>query len=176
MKKKFGVVWVILLVVIDQLTKSWAKSALQGKDAIDIIKGVFSLEYLENTGIAFGLFKDKFIFFVLLTLVILAVLGFVYYKLPDTKRFRPMQFCIILIAAGAIGNMIDRVVYNYVIDFLYFNLIDFPIFNVADIYVSVTVFVLFFLCLFYYKEDELDFITAKKTQKSKKTAGIEDRK
>lgn len=168
MKKKYGFLWVVLLVVFDQLTKIWAKSTLQGQNPIDIIEGVFSLEYLENTGIAFGLFKNKFAFFVLLTILILLVLGFIYYKLPDSKRYRPLQFCIIFIVAGAIGNMIDRVIYNYVIDFLYFNLIDFPIFNVADIYVSVTVFILFFLCLFYYKEEELEFISVKNEDKRMK--------
>ena len=63
---------------------------------------------------------------------------------------------MIFITCGAIGNMIDRIRLNYVIDFLYFELIDFPIFNVADIYVSVATFVLVILLLFYYKDEELD--------------------
>ena len=52
--------------------------------------------------------------------------------------------------------MIDRIRLNYVIDFLYFKLINFPIFNVADIYVTVSTFVVIFLVLFYYKEEEID--------------------
>lgn len=165
MKKKYGPLWVILLVVLDQFTKYLASSYLKGNEPIDIIKGVFSLEYLENTGIAFGMFKDKFAFFVVLTILVLIVIGFFYVKMPDTKRYRPLQFCMIFIVAGAIGNMIDRIIHNYVIDFFYFNLIDFPIFNVADIYVSVTVFVLFLLILLYYKDEELDFASFKRSKK-----------
>ena len=77
-------------------------------------------------------------------------------RLPDVKRVIPLKCCIVAIAAGAIGNMIDRVRLNYVIDFLYFKLIDFPIFNVADIYVTVAAFTIIFLILFYYKESEID--------------------
>ena len=60
--------------------------------------------------------------------------------------------------AGAIGNMIDRTLLNYVVDFLYFSLIDFPIFNVADIYLTCATIALGILIIFYYKEDELDLI------------------
>jgi signal peptidase II len=66
-----------------------------------------------------------------------------------------------LIAAGAIGNMIDRIRYDYVVDFIYFVFINFPIFNVADIYVSISTFVLIFILLFYYKEEDLNFISFK---------------
>jgi lipoprotein signal peptidase len=157
MKKKFGPIWVILLVLLDQVTKYWARISLKENGPIDVIKGVFSFEYLENKGIAFGLFQNKFVLFVIFTLIILAVLCFFYYRLPDEKRYRPLQICMIFIAAGAIGNMIDRVWLNYVVDFLYFNLINFPIFNIADCYVTLTLFVLAYLLLFHYKEEELYF-------------------
>lgn len=157
MKKKFGPIWVILLVVLDQITKYWARTSLQENGPIDVIKDVFSFEYTTNEGIAFGLFQNKFFIFVIFTIIILAALAFFYYRLPDEKRYRPLQITMIFIAAGAIGNMIDRVFLNYVVDFLYFNLIDFPIFNVADCYVTVAMIVLCFLLLFYYKEEELEF-------------------
>ena len=147
MKKKFGPLWVVLLVILDQITKYWARTSLKENGPIDVIKGVFSFEYLENRGIAFGLFQNKFIIFVIFTILILAAIVFFYYKLPDEKRFRPLQLCMIFIAAGAIGNMIDRVFLNYVVDFLYFNLINFPIFNVADCYVTVSEFALPILLL-----------------------------
>ena len=158
MKKKFGVLWVILLVSLDQITKYWAEGYLPNNGPVKLIKDVFHLEYLQNRGIAFGMFQGKFLFFVFTTIIILVMIGYIYYRMPDTKRYRPLQFCTIFIAAGAIGNMIDRVVNNYVIDFFYFKLIDFPIFNVADIYVTVAVSVLFILLLFVYKDEELQFI------------------
>ena len=69
-----------------------------------------------------------------------------------------MHLILIFLIAGAIGNFIDRILYHYVIDFIYFSLINFPVFNVADIYVTCSVFVLFILILFVYSEDELSTI------------------
>ena len=65
---------------------------------------------------------------------------------------------MLLIAGGAIGNSIDRMRLGYVIDFFYFKLIDFPVFNVADIFVTVSVVLLIFFILFFYKEEDLDKI------------------
>ena len=69
--------------------------------------------------------------------------------------------CIMLFAGG-IGNFIDRVRFNYVVDFFYFKLIDFPIFNVADIYVSVSCVFLAILIIFFYKDKDFDFLGKKK--------------
>ena len=66
---------------------------------------------------------------------------------------------VILIASGAIGNMIDRIRLEYVVDFFYFVLINFPIFNMADIYVSVACVLLSIVMLFVYKEEDLDFLS-----------------
>ena len=72
-----------------------------------------------------------------------------------------MFWAVILVLSGGIGNMIDRIRYDYVVDFIYFVLINFPMFNVADIYVSVSTVVLVILLLFYYKENDLNFISFK---------------
>lgn len=69
-----------------------------------------------------------------------------------------MDIVLVLFISGAIGNFIDRITNQYVIDFLYFKLINFPIFNVADIYVTVAAFAMIFFVLFYYKEDDFDEI------------------
>ena len=75
---------------------------------------------------------------------------------------------MISITAGAIGNMIDRVRFQYVVDFLYFELIDFPIFNVADIFATVATFGLVILLLFYHKEEDIDILFQKLTPKRSK--------
>ena len=72
------------------------------------------------------------------------------------KRYHWLKLCVIMITAGAVGNMIDQVSQGYVVDFLYFKLINFPIFNVADIYVTTATALLFVVLCFYYKEEELD--------------------
>jgi signal peptidase II len=94
-------------------------------------------------------------------IVILGVIAYVLVKTPDDKKYTILHILLSLIAAGAIGNMIDRIRYDYVVDFIYFVFINFPIFNVADIYVSISTFVLIFILLFYYKEDDLNFISFK---------------
>ena len=72
---------------------------------------------------------------------------------------------MILLCAGATGNLIDRIANSYVKDFIYFKLIDFPIFNVSDIYVSVSMCLLIILIFFVYKDDDFKFLSLKKTKK-----------
>lgn len=154
---------IFVLVLIDRLTKSLAVTYLMGQEPIPIIKGVFELQYLENQGMAFGLFQDQRIFFIITTVLILCVIAFCYYRIPDGKKYIPLKVVGVFILAGAIGNFIDRMVNGYVVDFFYFKLIDFPIFNMADIYVTVSGIVLFMLVLFYYKgESDFDFLSFKR--------------
>ena len=75
----------------------------------------------------------------------------------------PVYITCILLAAGAIGNFIDRVRFGYVRDFIYFKIINFPVFNVADCYVTVSVIIFIILILFVYKnEDDFAFLSLKK--------------
>lgn len=153
-----SVLCVLIGIIIDQYTKYLAVTHLQTAP-IPVIEGVFELQYLENRGAAFGMLQNKQWFFLIITVVLLFYITKLYIGLPHTKRVLPLRISMIFITAGAIGNMIDRIRLNYVIDFLYFKLIDFPIFNVADIYVTVSTFFIAFLILFYYKETEFDEFT-----------------
>lgn len=157
MKYLKGSLSLLILVLLDQLTKYWAAVTLKENAPIVLWKGVFEFHYLENRGIAFGLFQNKTIVFIIFTVMILAVLCYYFYKVPASKRMLPLQVCMVLLGAGAIGNLIDRLINNFVIDFLYFKLINFPIFNVADCYVTISLVLLIGLISFYYKEEELDF-------------------
>ncbi len=152
-------VGIIVLVILDQYTKNLAVIHLKDKQAFNIINGVLELNYLENKGAAFGMLQNQKVFFIFVAFVILGVIGYVLYKMPDDKKYRIMHVLLSLIAAGAIGNMIDRIRLDYVVDFIYFVLINFPIFNVADIYVSLSTVALVILLLFYYKESDLSFIS-----------------
>lgn len=153
-----GLLLVIVAVVLDQLTKYWAVATLKGKESIVLIKGVLEFSYLENTGAAFGSFRGLQIPLILVTVLIVAFLIFKCVALPADKRYLPVRVCGLFLISGAIGNLIDRVMNRYVVDFIYFVPINFPKFNVADCYVTVTVFVLIFLCLFYYTQEETDEI------------------
>ena len=149
---------ILIGVCLDQFTKYLAVLHLKGQAQLVLIDGVFQLEYLENRGAAFGLFQGQRLFFFLSAGVILAIVVWFYLRVPMERRYLVLRILAVLIVAGAIGNFIDRLRLGYVVDFFYFCLIDFPIFNVADIYVTVSTFVLLFVMFFYYKEEDLDRI------------------
>ena len=155
---------VLVLIVIDQYTKLLAIKHLKSNSAIPIWKGVFSLQYLENRGAAFGILQNKSLFFVIITLIMVLAIAYCYIRMPKTKLFLPLRIAAVLILAGAIGNFIDRVRYGYVVDFFYFELIDFPIFNVADICVTVPMVAIIVLLLFVYKDEDLNQIFKKKSK------------
>lgn len=148
----------ILFIVLDQITKILAINHLKDQNDIIIIKNVFQLHYLENKGAAFGMLKDQKLFFVFVAFIILVCILFAIIKIPAQKRYYSLNFLLLFIASGAVGNMLDRLRFDYVVDFFYFSLIDFPVFNVADIYVTVATILLILLILFYYKEEDLKFL------------------
>lgn len=154
----------VLLILADQLTKYIAVVHLKDKPAIPIIPDVLELSYLENRGAAFGMLQNQKIFFVFVAVIILAVIGYVLFKMPEKKKYTMLHVLLVLIASGAVGNLIDRLRLDYVVDFISFVLIHFPIFNVADIYVTVATTILVVLLLFYYKEEDLNFMSFKQTK------------
>ena len=162
-----GIIAVILGVALDQYTKYLAITHLQG-NPFPLIDGVFELRYLENRGAAFGLLQNQQTFFLIIASITLLFIVYLYIRMPQTKHYLWLRICMISITAGAIGNMIDRVRFQYVVDFLYFELIDFPIFNVADIFATVATFGLVILLLFYYKEEDIDMLFQKMSPKRNK--------
>ena len=160
MKKNLGILCLCLaaagaFVLLDQWTKALAASGLKGQESIILIKGALQLTYVENAGIAFGLFQGRQYLFALITVPIIGILLFFLYRIPKTKRCIPVLLVLTMLIAGSVGNLIDRLRLEYVIDFIYFSLIDFPVFNVADIYVTVSCILMIVLVLFVYKDDEL---------------------
>lgn len=133
--------WIIVIIlgfVADRITKVWATNTLLDKENIEIINGYFRLSYLKNEGAAFGMFKGNFFFlYVVTSLFILAMLVYVILK---KQKSILMQLSFGLLLAGAIGNMYDRIVQKYVVDFIQVHYLDkhyFPTFNIADICVSI---------------------------------------
>ena len=149
----------ILLIFGDRITKNFAITSLR-QDDITIFPGVFTLHYLENPGAAWGIFPNAIWFFAIITIVVLGAMIYFYSRIPVQKKFLLLRFTIILLAAGAIGNFIDRMMWHYVVDFLYIKAINFPVFNVADCYVCVAAVLLIYCLLSRYKEE--DFLWKKK--------------
>ena len=157
-----GVLGLILLLFIDQWTKYLAMLFLKKSEGFVVIKDVFELQYLENNGAAFGIMQGQRFLLLIITALILAFLAFLFIRFQSYKRFLWLEILDVFLCAGAIGNMIDRFLYGYVIDFFYFKLINFPIFNVADIYVTVSVVIVFILVCFYYKDEEFSLLWKRK--------------
>ena len=158
----FAAIGFLLTLALDQWTKYLASTILRRLESFSLISGVFELRYLENRGAAFGIMQNRQIMFVGGGIIILAVILYLYQKMPFTPHYRPLRICAVLLASGAVGNMIDRVKLDYVVDFFYFRLIDFPIFNVADCYVVIACILFVVLILFYYKDDkDFEFLNFK---------------
>ena len=163
-----GAVIATLLVILDQFTKYLAVVHLKDQANIVLLEGVFELQYLENRGAAFGIMQGQKLFFVLFTsIAMIGIIWFFLNKIPEEKKYRFLDIICILLFAGGIGNFIDRIRLNYVVDFFYFSLIDFPIFNVADIYVTIAAFAMVILGMFYYRDEDYDLIFPSKKEKGK---------
>jgi signal peptidase II len=122
-----------LLIALDQVTKQWAESTFPlGGPGMPLGLG-FNLTYVRNSGAAFGIFQDGTLLLAILSLAV--SLGILAYLIVRRHALLPLQrWALTLIFAGAVGNMIDRFLYGYVIDFIHFHMgsFDFPVFNVAD--------------------------------------------
>ena len=146
---------IILMIILDQITKRAASASLRGSDPYVIIENVLELLYVENRGAAFGMMNGMRGFFLLLAPTVSVVLLYLVHIIPRSRRYIPLSLCLSSIIAGAAGNFIDRLLYAYVVDFIYFMPIDFPVFNVADIYVTCATICLVILITFVYSDKEL---------------------
>ena len=168
--------FMFFLVVVDQVSKYLANTHLKGKNELVIINKVLNFYYLDggNRGAAWGMFSGKIVMFIIFTIIAIFVISIfmknIYGLIVETDRnlFRGLNVCMALLMSGAIGNLIDRVVHNYVIDFIYIKFIDFPIFNVADCYVTVSCALIIILCLFKVREEEFNQIVSLKSLKRSK--------
>ena len=149
----------VILVITDQLTKHLAVVRLKNQAAYNLINGILEFNYLENRGAAFGVLQNQKYFFVFVALIFIGVIVFVLIKVPTQKKYYSLNILLVMIAAGAVGNMIDRVRYDYVVDFIYLVCIQFPIFNMADIYVTTATVILVFQILFVYKTNDFNFLS-----------------
>mgnify|MGYP002544352822 CR=1 FL=1 len=148
-------------ILLDQFTKHLAVVYLKGSQPVSLIPGV-----LENRGAAFGMMQGAKVFFLIITPVILVAVIYALIKMPSDGKYRVLHILLDCVAVGAVGNMIDRIRLDYVVDFIYISLIDFPIFNVADMFVSIACVVGAILILFSnkYKDEDFRFLSFKQKQ------------
>ena len=155
---------VILIAVIaaviglDQLTKWLTVVNLEEYESFPLWQDVLHFTYVKNTGMAFGMLKDhRWVFMVFSTIAIVALIVYLFRFRPESRW---MQVSMAMIIGGGIGNMIDRVFWGYVVDFIDVTLINFAVFNIADSFVCIGAGIMI-LCLV------LDLIKEIKLEKAK---------
>ena len=150
------IIAVIVLIILDQGTKFWALASLKPIHNMTLMEGFMDLTFVENRGVAFGMFSGQRWFILLLTGVIAVGLIWFYVTMPKKKEYFPLRVSLVLVLSGAIGNIIDRLFRGYVVDFFEFTFFEWPVFNVADIYVVVGVILLALMILFVVKDEDLE--------------------
>ena len=131
----------IIIFIIDQISKVIISSYIGLNSSVRIIKNFFYLTYTNNTGASFGILKNSRVLLIVLSIIALVIL------LRYISTFKETKYNILglgFLMGGIIGNLLDRVLFGYVRDFLNFYIIgyDFPVFNIADIFIVLGVFIL----------------------------------
>ena len=131
-----------IFIVLDQLSKIIISSKVILNSILTIVKGFWYITNVHNTGAAFSLFEGNSIFLAFIGIIAIVLIG-LYYKNIDTKTEYDVILTSLLIG-GIIGNLIDRIIHGYVIDFLSFNIFgyNFPVFNLADTFIVVSIILL----------------------------------
>lgn len=145
------------IIVIDQVTKVYIMQTMRLHESIVVIPNLFSITYIRNPGAAFGILSGssgsfRFIFFGLTSLFALGLLGTILLRMPKDDWMG--QISVVAILGGAIGNLLDRLRYGEVIDFLDFYIEGYhwPAFNVADS--AITVGVIFLILHFAFEKQK----------------------
>lgn len=138
----------ILILALDQLTKYLAIKELMGHGPIVIFENFFQFLYVENYGAAFGIMQNKQLFFIIITIIIVA--GIIVFMKLNNNLTKGVRLSLVMIIAGAIGNFIDRIRLGYVVDFIdvdFGNLYDYPVFNIADSAIVIATIIIGYLIL-----------------------------
>lgn len=143
------IIIILSAIIMDQLTKWWAATSLSALPAgrIALIPGIVELRYVENRGAAFSILWGKTSFFIVISIIVIALLGYflIRYRAGETLL---MRLAIASIIGGALGNLIDRIFRGYVVDMINPLFVRFAVFNVADIFVTCGTILLVFLLVF----------------------------
>ena len=132
----------LLFLIIDQISKLLVMKNLTVNNSITIIKDFFYLTYTHNTGAVFSILLGKRIFLIIITIVVLVIIFNYIKKNKITRKVELVSFS--LVVGGSLGNLIDRIIHGYVIDFIDMKIFgyDFPVFNIADSFITIGVILL----------------------------------
>ena len=125
----------IIFFIIDLVSKLIVSNLMDVYDSIKIIENFFYITYVRNTGAAWSIFSGERLGLVIVSLIIICFIVYYIFKNNPENRLEKVGYAMIV--GGAFGNLLDRIVYGYVIDFFDFNIFnyDYPIFNLADCFI-----------------------------------------
>jgi len=154
MKKKNLVILFFVLVAIDQITKTIVTTQMNLFQQIQVIPGFFRIFYIRNTGAAFSILEGQMVFFYAVSVISFIIVYFLY---KDAKT-KLAYIATTGFLAGAVGNFIDRVIYQSVIDFFSFTFgnFNFAVFNFADIFITCSIALLFIDHILLYKKGKVN--------------------
>ena len=134
-----------LLVLFDQITKILVSFNMHLNQSVNIIPNFFSLKYVTNKGAAFSLFNGYTFIFIILAIIFLFIIYFYFIKNKNLNKLEIISYSLLI--SGIIGNLIDRIIYGHVIDFLSFNIFGYPfaIFNFADTFIVISIILIIFI-------------------------------
>ena len=147
------IILTILVILVDFFSKYMVSKLMTVNETINLIDNFFRITYVKNTGAAFSMFSNNTILVIIISVVVIGFLLFYIYKNKGNNKLENVSYAFIL--GGAISNLIDRLVYGYVIDFLDFEILsyDAPIFNLADTFIVIGV-ILFLINTLRSRYDE----------------------
>ncbi len=153
------IILALIIVGLDQLSKYIAILNLKGKEPIPVINNFLQFKYVENRGAAFGILQNKQLPLIVFTIIIL--IGIFIYLKKNNNLNKMTIMSLWGIVGGTIGNLIDRVRLNFVVDFIdvnFWGYYDFPVFNIADSFLVVFTILLSGLVFFekYERVDEIE--------------------
>lgn len=127
----------LIIIALDQATKYWTVQSIPYREVVEWIPGFISFTHHRNSGAAWSILEGQMLFFYIITIIIVGVI--IYYLHLYGRQDRLFGVALSLILGGAIGNFIDRLLFQYVVDMVRLEFINFPIFNVADMALTVGV-------------------------------------
>lgn len=143
------------IVILDQFSKYLAVKYLEPIGSYPLIDNVFHLTFVKNDGAAFSIFSSKQLFLIVMTVIVIFLILGLLYKSVQEGSSTGLSLALALIAGGAIGNLVDRMRLNYVVDYFEFRFVNFAIFNVADVFIVLGTALLCYLIIFKNVEIKL---------------------
>lgn len=154
--KRYIKIFIVALIVLflDQITKILASTLLDLDKSLTIIHNFFSLTYTKNYGAAWSMMWDKRIILIIISLIALVLVSYIIYKEKKLTLYKNIYYGFLI--GGILGNLIDRVIHGYVIDFFDFNILryNFPIFNISDSFIVIGIILIFIESFIGGKDNE----------------------